>query len=340
MRLDFDVLQLATLRQEALDADAFNADPRMYGFVNTTPPSATPSDDPSWDDFACDVSELSELSDFHDSSEYESLPPAQAQSAAGRKRKRAPQRSIRRSGIRASSSTRASPSTSAPPFASPTPSNLRPPEVSYSYDSGSTGAYFTTATPLNAPDRPIVSPSRQAVRNHRRREQKRQKDSALRASQRTETLQAGAALTAAGLPLTSTGWMGRRFDTNPAALLRKAHAAGESIWNFISGMRPIPYVGKATRILDSSGRLVIYRSEITPDVLRLLPKFLEQARNFVKQCTPMSQAAMDGNKRGAHWFCIAGVDRNNKAVPQYSQWHQDNQSVLEEHFKREPPFLQ
>ncbi len=70
----------------------------------------------------------------------------------------------------------------------------------------------------------------------------------------------------------------------------------------------------ATKFLDVSGRLLIYRSEVLCNVLDLLPKFTEEAREFVEACTSMGEDKIRGNWRGNHWFCIAGADHNNKKV--------------------------
>lgn len=60
--------------------------------------------------------------------------------------------------------------------------------------------------------------------------------------------------------------------------------------------------------------MLVYRSKITDNVRERMGDFLKEAKAFVKACSPMSEDDMAANRRGRHWFCIAGADRNNKTV--------------------------
>lgn len=81
------------------------------------------------------------------------------------------------------------------------------------------------------------------------------------------------------------------------------------------------HVSLKTRIRDSLGRLWFVRTFIGDDVQRLLPAVEEQAKVFVAAVeagkTGFSEAEMEGNARGPHWFSICGHDRNCKSVSIY-----------------------
>ncbi|KAF9000561.1 hypothetical protein BDZ89DRAFT_1121642 [Hymenopellis radicata] len=151
---------------------------------------------------------------------------------------------------------------------------------------------------------------------------------------------AGASLKAENLPMSSTGWMGTLYDSAAASALRQAHQAGAAIHQYLTGLFMVPYKGLATRIVDASGRLIIFRSQIGKDMVKIMPDFIKQAEEFVKECTPMPNASRQGNKRGQHWFCIAGVDRNLKDEPSYSEWHSipKNKAAVEKAFLPGTPF--
>ncbi|KAF9002857.1 hypothetical protein BDZ89DRAFT_1146276 [Hymenopellis radicata] len=164
-------------------------------------------------------------------------------------------------------------------------------------------------TPLNLEVPPTLS--RQAGRSFRRRHRKIAKQEA-----QDEYLQAQDNLLAEDLPVTKTWWMGMPFS-------KTSH--------HLSGIRLVPYQGVATRLLDAAGRLIIYRSRITNNVRQLLPQFLAEARDFVRACGSMGEDAMQSNRRGSHWFCIAGVDRNNKT-------HRENAARLKKFFAKGTAF--
>ena len=68
-------------------------------------------------------------------------------------------------------------------------------------------------------------------------------------------------------------------------------------------------------ILDSGGKLLIFRSCCKDGGLQKLHKaFVKEADEFVKRCTTEKDSEIEGNRRGFHWFCIAGYDRQIKSV--------------------------
>ncbi|KAK0436320.1 uncharacterized protein EV420DRAFT_1223021, partial [Desarmillaria tabescens] len=66
---------------------------------------------------------------------------------------------------------------------------------------------------------------------------------------------------------------------------------------------------RPTRILDSCGRLVIFRSMAIPWLVDSMDDFIQEMKFFVANCTPFKDEDASQNVRGRHWFCIAGHDR-------------------------------
>lgn len=139
---------------------------------------------------------------------------------------------------------------------------------------------------------------------------------------------------AADLPIASTGWMGR-YRAFASKLVREWK--NQTIWKrmtsfklipFNRGNKQVPCVFNQqrlmfflslldqgpTHILDCDGRLMIYRSRLAKWIINSLPTINAAATTFVEACVPMSPDKIRKNKRGRHWFSIAGHDRNNKQV--------------------------
>ncbi|KAF8998197.1 hypothetical protein BDZ89DRAFT_1051686 [Hymenopellis radicata] len=156
-------------------------------------------------------------------------------------------------------------------------------------------------TPHAAPSTKQPSDFRKArsLRNHLHQQRGKAKRAA-----RAETLRAQTGLLAEDLPATSTWWMGRQFAKASAAAIHAAHTCLEK------------------------------RSAVSQNVLDLLPKFMEEAQEFVEACTSMGEDKIQGNRRGNHWFCIAGADRNNKTIPSLSEWHRENMEVIKHFFRQ------
>ncbi|KAJ3806980.1 hypothetical protein F5876DRAFT_80145 [Lentinula aff. lateritia] len=93
----------------------------------------------------------------------------------------------------------------------------------------------------------------------------------------------------------------------------------------------VPYVPHlALAVGDSLGRLFLYRSRLTTDMIKdLLPQVNAVVPKFVSAITkPFGQNDMLLNSRGEHWFSIAGHDRNNKSTPAATQFQQQNHLAL------------
>ncbi|KAK0450278.1 hypothetical protein EV421DRAFT_1732435 [Armillaria borealis] len=116
------------------------------------------------------------------------------------------------------------------------------------------------------------------------------------------------------------GWAGRPFNGEVGQQIRAQWPTG--LGNLLKDAIRIPFAEKdqrPTRILDSEGRLVIYRSTIYPWVD--MDRFIAAANDFVQCCSPFTEADCTTNVRGDHFFCIAGHDRQNKKTPKLSPWH-------------------
>ncbi|KAJ4466684.1 hypothetical protein C8J55DRAFT_565673 [Lentinula edodes] len=91
----------------------------------------------------------------------------------------------------------------------------------------------------------------------------------------------------------------------------------KSATNLFKDITLVPYVPHlALAVGDSVGRLFLYRSRLTADMIKeLLPQVNAMVPKFVSAIRkPFSQNDMLLNSRGEHWFSIAGHDRNNKSV--------------------------
>lgn len=71
--------------------------------------------------------------------------------------------------------------------------------------------------------------------------------------------------------------------------------------------------GPATRIVDSEGRLFIYRSRRSLWQKEALPSLASAIQRFAER-TVVKAEERAGNLRGPQNFCIAGTDRQSKGV--------------------------
>ncbi|KAJ3849800.1 hypothetical protein EV368DRAFT_46605, partial [Lentinula lateritia] len=90
----------------------------------------------------------------------------------------------------------------------------------------------------------------------------------------------------------------------------------------------------AVAVCDLSHRMILYRSELTPNILfNILPRVNVQVHEFVKDIVyPFTENDMLKNSRGDHWFSIAGHDRNNKKEPNTTVFQEANKLVIAKHF--------
>ncbi|KAK0429879.1 hypothetical protein EV421DRAFT_1744870 [Armillaria borealis] len=133
------------------------------------------------------------------------------------------------------------------------------------------------------------------------------------------------------------GWAGRPFNGEVGQQIRAQWPTG--LGKLLKDAIRIPFAEKdqrPTRILDSEGRLVIYRSTIYPWVD--MDRFIAAANDFVQRCSPFTEADCTTNICEDHFFCIAGHDHQNKKTPKLSPWHVHNSVLIEEFFVKGSPF--
>ncbi|KAJ8078124.1 hypothetical protein PM082_000330 [Marasmius tenuissimus] len=135
--------------------------------------------------------------------------------------------------------------------------------------------------------------------------------------------------------LTSTGWQGLNAGTSERACIMKAVRAGEKVPRKLT---PIYYEGQNTALADSTGAIAFYRSKITNATRDLLLDLVVHIWLFIRLTTFNVADLVDNKARGEHWFCIVGIDRNNKKVPAYTTWHRQNKMVIEKFFAAGQPF--
>lgn len=299
--LEIDLVEVANFRHEDDEDDSRNQDPRVCRILDSISRGehiALPSDAPDYNEFASLV---------------EHLPPSQMLSSGPPARKKAKVDAEAR--------------------------------VSEHYWSCYTDVTsFLREGPESPEPLPARAPahwSNQTRRNYNRKRRHAEKRAVEREAETlTETHVAESGFYASYLPITTTGSASNRFLTYPTQLLEKAHAAAspDALWEHLRGIRLIPYNGRATRIVDSVGRLVIYRSAISEAMKELLPGFNTQAMQFVKDCQPMEAKDIASNAQDNDWFCVAGIERNNKSTPVRSDWDKENETHLKRHFDKGTPF--
>ncbi|KAI0744786.1 hypothetical protein C8Q76DRAFT_789270 [Earliella scabrosa] len=169
--------------------------------------------------------------------------------------------------------------------------------------------------------------------NHRR--QRRREDVAKKiASGQLHLADTVTASTSVGsLPATQTGWAGsdyRRRKHIPEWVDREWEAG--TIADRLLGelnFRKIEYDGGPKWFVDRDGRAFAFRTEVPPwmvsaegpDQLTFLDKFELQCRAYIERCGNRSADDLKANNRGRHWYMVVGIDRQNKLVPQLTQFH-------------------
>ncbi|TRM68001.1 hypothetical protein BD626DRAFT_564875 [Schizophyllum amplum] len=73
---------------------------------------------------------------------------------------------------------------------------------------------------------------------------------------------------------------------------------------------------------------------ISQPILGRMGEVLDEISRFVEAChKPFSEADMQGNARGAHFFSIIGYDRSNKTVPAKAEFHRNNEEAVQHLFR-------
>ncbi|KAK1219073.1 hypothetical protein PQX77_018222 [Marasmius sp. AFHP31] len=135
--------------------------------------------------------------------------------------------------------------------------------------------------------------------------------------------------------LTTTGWQGLNAGAAERAHIMNAVQDGNKVPRKLF---PIYYEDRNTALADSTGAVAFYRSKITNTIRNLLLDLVVHIWLFIRLTTFNVADLYDNRSRGEHWFCIAGIDRNNKKVPAYTVWHRQNRAVIEKFFAAGQPF--
>ncbi|KAJ3859291.1 hypothetical protein EV359DRAFT_51095 [Lentinula novae-zelandiae] len=139
--------------------------------------------------------------------------------------------------------------------------------------------------------------------------------------------------------ISKPAWMGLRASSDLRKPIEEAvgDPRSESAVELFKDLTRIPYMPHlALAIADSVGRLFLYRSRLTPQMMAdLLPEVNSLVPEFVSAITrPFTDNNMLSNSRGDHWFSIAGHDRNNKSEPATTQFQRQNHSAIVRFFAK------
>ncbi|KAI0094143.1 hypothetical protein BDY19DRAFT_4601 [Irpex rosettiformis] len=132
-------------------------------------------------------------------------------------------------------------------------------------------------------------------------------------------------------PISDKGWLGvdvKAMERNEIRDLLLTRSP--KLMNILASYKFVYYNASdqpATRILDASGRLFIYRSRLSEWQRKLLPDLATAIKDFT-ETTQVSEGDRANNKRGSHKFCIAGIDRQSKEKPAECSWHRKGQNSL------------
>ena len=83
------------------------------------------------------------------------------------------------------------------------------------------------------------------------------------------------------------------------------------------------YTRRPTWLVDKHGVIFGYRTDIPKwmtklqfddHTISLLTLISEQCRKYITDCGDISQADVDANRRGLHWYHVSGVDRQISSV--------------------------
>ncbi|KAF8335643.1 hypothetical protein F5887DRAFT_921052 [Amanita rubescens] len=166
------------------------------------------------------------------------------------------------------------------------------------------------------------------TRNQRRRNHKL-KDP----MRKTEELQSEGGIDAMNLKISKTGWQGVDFkQTDKGKAVVRDWQTGQVGKHLLSFKRIHYREHFKTRIRDAQGRKIIVRTFVGEPEMVLANTFPEEVKAFVDAVeaagTGFSEADMEANARGAHFFSIMGHDRQCKEKPGLSKFHRDNQELI------------
>ncbi|KAJ3834260.1 hypothetical protein F5878DRAFT_545178, partial [Lentinula raphanica] len=139
--------------------------------------------------------------------------------------------------------------------------------------------------------------------------------------------------------LSKPAWMGVKASLDQRAEIETAlnHSDPAKAKTMLRGVAILPYQPHLTTgVRDAAGRLFLLRSALTSSMTQdILPAVNATALEFVQAIKkPFTEADMEANLRGTHWFSIAGHDRNNKRAPAASRFQEENQETIERFFEK------
>ncbi|KAI4521716.1 hypothetical protein K525DRAFT_269594 [Schizophyllum commune Loenen D] len=154
------------------------------------------------------------------------------------------------------------------------------------------------------------------------------------------------ALDAKKLRVTSTGWQGLNINRlEEGAAIRYLHAnAPNELAILLRDFRRVPYAddfskAQVTIITDCENRAVIARGVVQLWMLRgALAELERDTHKFFRIClVPFTEADMAANARGAHYFSIIGIHRNNLEDAARAKFDVDNAEAIAWFFREGGP---
>ncbi|KAI0691741.1 hypothetical protein C8Q76DRAFT_698506 [Earliella scabrosa] len=139
--------------------------------------------------------------------------------------------------------------------------------------------------------------------------------------------------TVSSLPATSTGWAGSDFRRRKHIpdWVEREWEAGTIAQRLLGELkfRKIPYNRTPKWFVDQDGRAFGFRSDVPfwmesreePEQLTFLERFEADCLSYIARCGPRAAGDLEVNNRGRHWYMVVGIDRQNKLVPQLTQFH-------------------
>ncbi|KAL0565591.1 hypothetical protein V5O48_016432 [Marasmius crinis-equi] len=170
-----------------------------------------------------------------------------------------------------------------------------------------------------------LTPRQQYDRNHRLgRDAKRKKPRFVDLNQASE----GFDDALSDSRICSTSWQGLNATDEERGVIQKAIQDGAKLPKPVV---PIFYnSGRNVAVADAGGTLMFYRTCVNNFTEWIMGPLLMEIMWFMWLCTAQDLAV--NKSRGTHWFCIAGIDRNCKSAPWYSEWHLANRHVIDDFF--------
>ncbi|KAM5530099.1 hypothetical protein V8D89_016240 [Ganoderma adspersum] len=114
----------------------------------------------------------------------------------------------------------------------------------------------------------------------------------------------------------------------------------------LRGFKTIAFDGRPTWLVDKHGVVFGYRTDIPTwmtklqfddHTISLLTLISEQCRKYIADCGDISQADVDANRRGLHWYHVSGVDRQISSVPKLTSFHIKHRALTDALMAKDTP---